>query len=150
MSPEPGWPKWVPAKSKECQVMPPSVSNQQEPWRPATPTYFGTGEASGHGTRHHSQSSWKKEKFLLASKVAAMGGRGHFWGSRLPPCPSRIGGYSDSSLVGIVVRNRHLCCQVSYASAEGYIALPLCCHVPSTPCEGICPCVSHVIMNQEE
>ena len=50
--------------SEECQVMmPPSVSNQQESWQPATPAYFGIDEGSGHGTKHHSQSSWEGEKF---------------------------------------------------------------------------------------
>lgn len=42
-----------------------------------------------------------REVFFWSPKVAAMGGRGHFWESRLPFCPSRIGGYSGSNLTGL-------------------------------------------------
>lgn len=64
--------------------MRPSVSNQQESGWLATPVCFGTSEKSGHGTKHHSQSSWKGEMFLLAVQGDRHGGRGHFWGNACP------------------------------------------------------------------
>lgn len=65
--------------------MSPSVSNQRERWKPATPAYFGIGEGSGHGTKHRSQSSWKKEKFLLAAQGSCHGRKRTFLGKPFGP-----------------------------------------------------------------
>lgn len=122
--------------------MPPSVSNQQEHWRPATPAYFGSDDGSAHGTKHHSQSFWKGEKFLLAAQGGCHGRYRTFLGKPFALLPFWNWRLLWFQFRRIVVRNHHCCYQVSYACAEGYF--------PSTSWEGICPCESYTIKNNKE
>lgn len=130
--------------------MPPSVRNQQEHWRPATPACFGIGKGSDHGTKHHSQSSWKKETFLLAAQGGCHGKQRAFLGKPFAPLPFqnwRLLWLQSQRDCGKKLPSR---LSSKLCMCRGLHTLPPCCHFPSTPCEGICPCVSYTITNQEE